>query len=414
MLYIDPPTKKKINRYFFDNSRLQPTNGAFFRSPVLFVSIFPGRREDQQYRCQIAPMNGRRGILLSITFCSNSAEGPGKEIIWDAADNPVNEYFGGIMITLTPDEVRARFGPLFSERYLVMVDRAASVAEILETCRARGPVEWDAMNRRRAGGALESCSVEGTTLRIRTRLGRFPVKFGPAESTSGGQALEAVELAGDEVITSWAGIAGAGVGIAACLPQAPGVTRAEYPDEADLTVGGSRENRVRIVSPVYEKVVIGIDDTDTAAGGATWVLALQCAAACPIEDAHLLGMRLVQLNPAVPNKTTNCVGSALVYAVEAGRLDELQAFVTEFVREHSLSPEAGIAVRTGIVHPDGADAMRRVKTEILTLPEAEAAARELNVRFIDSNRGKGRIGALGALLWADEGPEAAGLYGEHL
>ena len=71
-------------------------------------------------------------------------------------------------------------------------------------------------------------------------------------------------------------------------------------------------------------------------------------------------------------------------------------------------------MRTGIVHPDGTDAMRRVKTEILTRAEAEATAGDLNVRFIDPNRGKGRIGALGALLWADEGPEAAGLYGEDL
>ena len=109
------------------------------------------------------------------------------------------------MITLTPDEVRARFGPLFSERYLVMVDSAAGVAEILETCQARGPVEWDAMNRRRAGGAIESCTVDGATLRIRTRLGRYPVRFGPAESASGGQALEAVELAGDEVVTRLGG-----------------------------------------------------------------------------------------------------------------------------------------------------------------------------------------------------------------
>jgi hypothetical protein len=50
---------------------------------------------------------------------------------------------------------------------------------------------------------------------------------------------------------------------------------------------------------------------------------------------------------------------------------ELEEFVAGFVREHSLSPEAGIAVRSGIVHPDGTDAMRRVKTEILTRAEAE-------------------------------------------
>jgi methanogenesis imperfect marker protein 11 len=318
------------------------------------------------------------------------------------------------MITLAPSEVRERFGSLFSQRYLVMADPSSGVVEILETCKARGPVEWDAMNRRRAGGAIESCDVDGTTLRIRARIGRFPVRFGPAESERGGQALEAVEIQGDEVITTWTGIAGAGVGIAACLPQAPGVSRAEYPEEADLAVGGARANRVRIVSPVYQKVVFGIDDTDTEAGGATWVLALQCAAACPVEDVHLLGMRLVQLNPEVPNKTTNCVGSALVYAVKTGRLDQLETYVAEYVQEHSSSPHAGIAVRTGIVHPDGADAMRGVKTEILTLEEAETLAGELSVRFIDQNRSKGRIGALGALLWADEGPEAAGLHGENL
>lgn len=377
-------------------------------------SLSERTRENSTTRGPIAEFASKPGILLSVAQSRYPEEESTEVIIWDVADNSVNEYFGGIMITLTPDEVRARFGPLFSERYLVMVDRVAGAAEILETCRARGPVEWDAMNRRRAGGAIDSCTVEGSTLRIRTRLGRYPVRFGPAEAQSGGQALEAVELAGDEVVTSWAGIAGAGVGVAACLPQAPGVTRAEYPDEADLTVGGARANRVRIISPVYEKVVIGIDDTDTEAGGATWVLALQCAAACPVEDVHLLGMRLVQLNPAVPNKTTNCVGSALVYAVRSGHLQELEAFVAGFVSEHSLSPDAGVAVRSGIVHPDGTDAMRRVKTEILTRDEAEDDAERLNVRFIDQNRGKGRIGALGALLWADEGPEAAGLYGEDL
>ena len=49
-------------------------------------------------------------------------------------------------------------------------------------------------------------------------LGTYPVNFGAASGDIGGQALESVEVAGDEVVTSWAGIAGAGVGVAACLP----------------------------------------------------------------------------------------------------------------------------------------------------------------------------------------------------
>ena len=56
------------------------------------------------------------------------------------------------MITLTPDKVRARFGPLFSMKFLVMVDQKSGLAEIREHCRARGTIEWDAANRIRAGG----------------------------------------------------------------------------------------------------------------------------------------------------------------------------------------------------------------------------------------------------------------------
>ena len=101
------------------------------------------------------------------------------------------------MITLTPDDVRARFGPLFSMKYLAMVDQNAGLAEIREHCRARGTIEWDAANRIRAGGAIRSCHVEGTTMTMLARLGLSPAKFGAAGREIGGQALEGVEVDGD-------------------------------------------------------------------------------------------------------------------------------------------------------------------------------------------------------------------------
>ncbi len=63
------------------------------------------------------------------------------------------------MIVLTPDDVKLRFGPLFSRKLLVMVDKTAGLAEFLEQCHARGTIEWDGMNRSRAGGAVASCAV---------------------------------------------------------------------------------------------------------------------------------------------------------------------------------------------------------------------------------------------------------------
>lgn len=317
------------------------------------------------------------------------------------------------MIIRTPSEVKERFGPLFSKKFLVMVDEPAGIAEIIEECRARGPVEWDAMNRKRAGGATTSCSVEGTTLTMRARIGRFPVQFGAADSEIGGQALEGVEVFGDEVVTTWKGIAGAGVGVAACLAQSPGVTRVEYPSEEDLVIGGARTNCARIVSPRYEKVTIGIDDTDTRETGATWVTALRCAESCTVAGTVFLSMRLVQLNPAVPKKTTNCVGSVLNFAARPGSVAPLLSYVTDQVTQASASDDTGIAWVSGLApleHP----IRKRIKTEIVTLAETMEAASGLRVRFLDTNERKGRIGALGALLWAQGGPEVAGLYGEHL
>jgi len=318
------------------------------------------------------------------------------------------------MITLTPDEVTKRFGPLFSQKFLVMVDENSGQAEILEQCRARGPIEWDAMNRRRAGGAVAGCTIEGTSMVINAKLGSYPINIGAAAGDIGGQALESVEVEGNEVITTWAGIAGAGVGVAACLPQAPGVIRAEYPSEEDLKIGGARTNRVRIVSPRYERICIGIDDTDTKTEGATWVMALKCAGACHIEGVEFLNMRLVQLNPAVPQKTTNCVGSALNFAVKPEKISELLNFVRTFVEKNTFSKDTGIAYHRGIGFPHDSPAFAAVKTEILTVEKAEAAAKDLGITYIDANGRKGRIGALGAVLWGNRGIEAAGLYGEHL
>lgn len=244
------------------------------------------------------------------------------------------------------------------------------------------------------------------------RLGSFPITFGAADREIGGQALEGVRVSGDEVITSWAGIAGAGVGVAACLPQAPGVTRAEYPTEEDLVVGGARTNHIRIISPVYEKVTIGIDDTDTRDKGATWVMALRCAESCPVDGVEFLSMRIVQLNPAVPNKTTNCVGSALIFAARPEATAGLLGYVREFVEGNSSSEDTGIAVFKGIASPDS-PLLQRVKNDIVTLDEAEEEAGRLGIEFVDSAQRRGRIGALGSVLWANRGIEAAGLYGEH-
>ncbi len=328
-------------------------------------------------------------------------------------DISVNENSGNntMMITLTPNQVREKFGPMFCHQLLVMTDENNGIAELHEQCHARGPIEWDHMNRRRAGGALIYAKTEGTTMTMLAKIGSYPIHFGPSDTELGGQALEAIVVKGDEVHTSWVGAAGAGVGVAACLAQAPGVIRTEYASEEDLKVGGARICRSTVILPKYEKITFGIDDTDTKEGGATWVLALKCGEACKIDGAIFLEMRIIQLNPKAPEKTTNCTGSVITFAIKPEKKDELIAFVKKFVEEKTMSKTTGICYFTGIRLPDSTYA-RRVKTELLTKEDAISEAEKLGIPYIDSANGKGRIGALGALLWADGGVEAAGLYGE--
>jgi methanogenesis imperfect marker protein 11 len=317
------------------------------------------------------------------------------------------------MVTLTPSEVREKYGQMFCKKFLVIVDENAGKAEIIENCRHRGAIEWDVMNRKRAGGAVESISVEGASMTISAKLGTYPINFGAAGEHIGGQALEGVTVSRNLVTTKWAGIAGAGVGIAVCLPQAPGVIKTEYPTDDDLNAGGARTCRTSIVSPKYVRVSIGIDDTDTKESGATWVLASKCAEACSIEGVEYLNMRLIQLNPKVPNKTTNCVGSALNFAVIPEKEKELLDFVRDYIEERAVSNSTGIAVLRGLSVPES-PYLEKIKTEILTQEECEGEAERLGIEYIDSACGKGRIGALGAVLWANRNIEAAGLYGEHL
>jgi tRNA(Ile2) C34 agmatinyltransferase TiaS len=133
-----------------------------------------------------------------------------------------------------------------------------------------------------------------------------------------------------------------------------------------------------------------------------------------MEGAEFLNMRLIQLNPAVPNKTTNCVSSALNFAVRPNKIPRLLESVRSFVDENTFSKDTGIACYHGIRDFSDAAISRQVKTEILTREQAEREAELLGIEFLDRNNGKGRIGTLGAVLWGNRGTEAAGLYGEHL
>lgn len=307
---------------------------------------------------------------------------------------------------LTPSEVRTRHGPMFSKRLITMVDERAGKAKIVEECCAQGPVEWDAVNRLRARGVVEHVEVMGTTLVMDARIGEGEVRFGPASKDTGGQALKSLVVKDGKVETVWMGLAGASVGVGACLPQAEGVEKVEF--LGDEAVGGSRTVEIRITTPARRRLVIGIDDTDTKERGATWVLGLKLAWEMP--HGIFLNHKIVQLNPHAPQKTTNCASTAVAFAVLPEERKKVVEWARRFVAENTCSEHTSMAVFEGLEIPRklvryGADA----KETILSIHDAEHTAAETGAELLEITGRRGTIGALAAIGCCDLGLYSAGL-----
>jgi methanogenesis imperfect marker protein 11 len=308
--------------------------------------------------------------------------------------------------TFTPADIRKRHGSLFSKRLITMVDEKAGRAKIYEECCAQGPVEWDAVNRMRARGVVEHIEVLGTTLVMDVRIGEGEAKFGPASRETGGQALKSLTLKDGKVETVWVGLAGASVGIGACLPQAEGVEKIEY--LSDEQVGGSRMVEVRLTTPAHHRLIIGIDDTDTKEKGATWVLGLNLARQMP--HGLFLSHKIVQLNPHAPQKTTNCAATAVSFAVRPEDSKKAVEWSKDFVGKNTYSDQTCMAVFEGLVIPKRlAKYGTEAKQTIMSIHDAEHHAKESDVELLEVTGRRGSIGAVAAIGCFDLGLYAAGL-----
>ena len=218
--------------------------------------------------------------------------------------------------------------------------------------------------------------------------------------------MKAVVVKGDKVETTWLGLAGASVGVGACLPQAEGVEKVEFLSDED--VGGSRAVELRLTTPLHRRLVIGLDDTDTKEKGATWVLGLKLAREMP--HAVFLSHKIVQLNPDAPQKTTNCSSTAVSFAVRPDDIGRAVDWAKEFVSENTYSSETAMATFVGIEVPRGLVRFgARAKGTILSIHDAEHAAAEAGLEMIEVTGRRGLIGAVAAIGCVDLGLYSAGL-----
>lgn len=241
-----------------------------------------------------------------------------------------------------------------------------------------------------AGGVITDVKRDGTLLSESARLGMQEIAVGLSPLSAVG--VSGISRDGDAIVQHIHSIGGPAFSLSDMMAKADGVLRVEPRHEGPLVKG-------RVWTRALMQVTLGVDDTDTKEGGATFALALALL-------NHLAGTKgffpishqIAMLCPDVFGKTAGNSASFIELAIMPDRLDELTDKARRFVADESLSPEWGIAVRPGFLVPDGLrEYGRLVREQVVSRPVAEATAERFGVVL---SGGNGVIGALGAVALA--------------
>ncbi|HTX61173.1 MAG TPA: methanogenesis marker protein 11 [Methanobacterium sp.] len=309
------------------------------------------------------------------------------------------------MEILTPQDLKDQFKDPWIAPYkkvITMVD--GDRVELVEYHPCISGSEWMIYQYKKSSNLVLDSKRDGDKHTYLLKIGKSDMSLTPSLNAAG---IEEVQVEDDEVRVVHAGLAGAGVGAAMCRGMARGVKRVELYDVG----GGSKVGRAAVVTPVMEKVVLGIDDTDTKDEGATWTLANNTAIKLSKMGFEYLDHVTVQLYPHNPNKTQNCVAIALVFAVRPGEKDKLIKSASEILKKYTLSNKTAIAVLTGLGVPEKLrEYGMAAKSSMIYLAETQKVADEVGVELVEVTGSQGEIGALAALGLYDDVKEAVKVY----
>jgi methanogenesis imperfect marker protein 11 len=144
--------------------------------------------------------------------------------------------------------------------------------------------------------------------------------------------------------------------------------------------------------PRRQRVLIGVDDTDTPEEGATWTLVHNIAKTVEDEQSVYLSHTIVQLFP-VPYRTKNCVSIVAEFATSD--LSGLTARFEKLLRKYTLSEKTGMAVYSGFTPSEKLlDYGRKVKRGEIELGLI-GKLNDPDLRIVMN--GRGIIGAVAAL-----------------
>ena len=262
--------------------------------------------------------------------------------------------------------------------------------EIYHDCMSGACAAFCGYHHALAGGVLVTVERDGTLLRESARIGRNVVPVGlsplPAVGVTG------IERDGDTVIQHIRCIGGPAYSLSDMMARAEGVLQVKTRHAGQIV-----EGNVRTRALVH--VTIGIDDTDSKEGGATFALALALLShVTRINGVLPISHHVAMLNQDVLVKTAGNSSSFIEVAVAPESYADLEEKTLRFVADESFSREWGVAIRSGLQIPDSLrEYGRLVRERVITRAVAEATAERFGITL---HGGNGVIGALGAVALA--------------
>ena len=309
------------------------------------------------------------------------------------------------MELLTPKDLKEKFNDPWIAPYqkvITLVDN--DLVELIEYHPCPSGSHWMIYQYQKSSPLILNAKRDGNKHTYLVKIGKEPFELKASFHAAG---IEEISIEEDEVKVVHAGLAGAGVGAAMCRGMGEGVKRVELYEKG----GGSKLGKAAVITPLMEKVIIGVDDTDTKDEGATWTMAHNLGLELASEGFEYLDHIIVQLYPHNPHKTQNCVSVALSFAVKPGQREALINKTIEILKRDSLSDKTSIAILDGIKIPEKLrDYSLRTKKGMMTVEESEKLAEELGIDLISVTGSHGKIGALAALGLYDDPEEAVKVY----
>jgi len=257
--------------------------------------------------------------------------------------------------------------------------------EILERSNCQGGSAWSMYHYSKGPLVLSSRSV-GEWFRYLVRCGSADLNLASSQRSAG---FESVLVKGDRVEVTYAGLGGGGVGATLTRAGAGDVIESEVSES-----GGGRVGRGTIVLPRRDRIIIGVDDTDTKTEGATWSLVHNISAKVDRPEARYVSHALVQLFP-VPTKTQNCVSSVVEFACLPGQAEGMLGDFRQLLERYSVSDDTGMVIYRGFDPSSLISYARQCRTERIPYELAVSTAEDVGAEVVMA--GQGLIGALAAL-----------------